>query len=185
VPDPQTLRSQDDSAAPSGRFEAHAEHGRAGHGRLDLFDAAVCLLNAHHVDAVHTRLGPALALKAQKTELLDGDKLTAEPLESTFGLVELAPGEVAPDQLDLLLQALLLRLEQVLVALPAFLALLHVGAIVAAIGVYARGAHLPDMGDGFTFRRRQYPVEEVAVVAGNQHSALPCAQRVLQPFHCF
>src|SRR5207248_6418953 len=152
VPDLQARRTQHDSVAPPGRFQAHAQHRRTARGRLDLLDTAVRLLDAHHVDAVHARLCPAFALKAQDAELLDGDKLTAEALELAFGLVEFAPGEVAPDQLDLLLQALPLRLEQRLVALPALLPLVHVGAIGAAVALDVRGAHLPDAVD--------HPLEE-------------------------
>ena len=67
--------------------------------------------------------------------------------------------------------------EDAFVVLPALLALQQVGAVVAGIDFDPVRFHLPDGIDGV--------IEEIAVVADDQHRAFPFAQDVFQPFHRF
>ena len=52
---------------------------------------------------------------------------------------------------------------------------MNVSGVIAPVRLDPALAHLPD--------DVHHPIQEVAIVADNQHRAIPVAQRVLQPFN--
>ena len=105
-------------------------------------------------------LHPVLAGCGFKTQALDSLDLAAQTFELALGLLDVLAGDVALDVLQLFQQAGFFALEQLLAQVPALLALLDVGAVVAAVGFQPGNAHLPDVV--------HHPVQEVAVVRNDQ-----------------
>ncbi len=105
--------------------------------------------------------------------MFDGHQIAAEKLEPTLGFLEFAPREVALDYLESRPQALHLRLEHQLVALPALRSLFEIRGVVTPIRFEVPRVHLPD--------RVHDTVEKISIVARDDHCTAPGSKRVLQP----
>src|SRR5690606_5413691 len=119
---------------------------------------------------------PLLALDRLQTADLDSLQLARNSFELALGHLRSLPGDITADVVELLFHPLLKRIELLAAAVPALLALLEVGAVVAPVDFDIVAPHLPNGIDD--------PVEEIAVVADEQHSAIPGTQRPFQPLDC-
>ena len=108
-------------------------------------------------------------------QAFDSFNLAAQAAQLALGLRGALPGDMALDVIQLFFQALALRFVELLAQLPAFLALLEIGAVVAAIGLPAGLVHLPDVLGHF--------IQEVAIVRNQQGGACPGEQIAFQPFY--
>ena len=86
-------------------------------------------------------------------------------------------GDITPDIIQLLFHTRLEGGKLLLSPLPALLALLNVSAVIAPVRFDATSAHLPDGIDDL--------VQEIAVVADDQHGPVPVTQPIFQPLNRF
>ena len=111
-----------------------------------------------------------------QTAGLDDTHLANQAFEAPFGAVAGAvAGNVALDKIQFTQEFLDDGIKLFLAMRPAFLALRHIGAIVAAVFLDPAPAHLPDAVDD--------TIQEVTIMADNEQSAGPEPKRAFQPFN--
>ena len=139
IADLQPAGAQDQFAAALFGVQVQVESRRTVVRQAQGAHAALGLLHAEGGGGrLHTQLGPIGADHRIHAELFDGLHDARQPFELALGLQGVLPGNVLLDVLHVLEQFFLLALEDFVAPLPAFLPLLQVVAVVAAIGSRSR-----------------------------------------------
>ncbi len=162
--------------AVMGDFQAQVEARRAVSRLRQAADNAPGLRHANWAGVIQPGLVPAFAAaQGRHAKMLHNLQVSAQAAQHTHGAgIRTGAHDIALDESQFLLQAGLFFIEHLALPFPALLALAQIGAVVAAVDFHPAAAHLPD--------RIDHAVQEIAVVADNQHGARPFAQRFFQPF---
>jgi hypothetical protein len=109
-------------------------------------DAPFDLRHVHDIGryiSLAADLQPALALHSLDAQAFNRLHLAAQAAQLAFGLGGALPGNVPFDVVQLLFKALPLALVNLVAQLPAFLPLVQVSAVIAAVGFPTCYVHFP------------------------------------------